>query len=88
MDKSDQQAANLRRIYSEARLAPVLRYNDKYTYDGTPRISYTDIMDSKYVIRSDDDFPDSGRFWGGKGAPIIAEYRSLEELVADGWELD
>lgn len=82
------QIGNLQRIFATASLSPVFKHNPKYKVDGVPRIAYVDIMDYRYVIRCDSGFPKSGAFWSGEDAPVVAQYRSIEELVDDGWRLD
>ncbi len=88
MDDREYQIRQLHRIFNMATLSPVLRENEKYTVDGVPRISYNDVMNFKYIIRCDKGFPKSGMFWSDENAFIVAEYRSIEELVDDGWRVD
>ena len=90
MNTSDReyQIDNLRRIYSAASMSPVLKRNPKFQVEGTARIGYSDIMEERTIVRVDANFPDSGGFWGGDDAPILASYSSVEELVDDGWRLD
>lgn len=88
MSDREIQIKNLQSIFDEARLSPVFRKNPKYKAEGVPRIAYSDIMDERCAIRCDCDFPDSGSFWNGQNAAIIAQYDSIEKLVDDGWRLD
>jgi hypothetical protein len=69
-------------------MSPVFKRNSKHEVDDVPRIAYDDIIANKCVLKADSDFPNSGSFWSGEGAVIIAEYNSIEELVDDGWRLD
>ncbi len=83
------QKKTLQNIYYSASLAPVFQVNSKYNFekfsDKTPYISYDDIMNNKYIIR--------GREKGilnqyhSEKEEIIAEYKSVDELVNDGWSL-
>ena len=82
------QITNLRRIIDAASVSPVFRKNSKYSYDGVARIGYDDVMAEKCILRCDDNFPESGHYWRGGDAPVIAAYNSIEELVDDGWRLD
>jgi hypothetical protein len=82
------QVKNLQQIFDEARFSPVFRENPKYNIEGVARIDYDDIMNDRCIIKADKNFPDSGSFWVGKGAEIIAQYKSVQDLVDDGWRLD
>lgn len=88
MNDREYQIANLNRIFSEASLSPVFKDNQKFKTDGVARIAYDDITANKCIIRADIAFPNSGGFWSGWDAAIIAQYGSIEELVDDGWRLD
>ena len=88
MTDREYQIGNLHRIFGAASLSPVFKENEKYEVDGVPRIAYDDIMADKCIIRCDSGFPESGGYWRGKDAPLVAQYRSIEELVDDGWRLD
>ena len=80
----------LERLFDDASLAPIFRMNKKYFSekykDMVPYIAYDDVMGRKYIIRwRPNDVTNS--FHNEKGE-IIAEYKSIEEIVKDGWELD
>jgi len=79
------QKKTLQNIYANASYAPFLKKNTKYSvgkfFNKTPYISYDDIMNNKYIIRG----KESGVSEKGE---IIAEYKSIDELVNDGWRLD
>jgi len=81
------QVEDLERIFTGATLSPVFRHNPKYPIKGgIARIAYNDIMDYKFIIRHDKNF-NGNSFWS-EDADVIAEYKSIEELVDDGWRLD
>jgi hypothetical protein len=88
MTDSAYQISKLQEIFGGALLSPFFRHNPKYKTADTPRIDYNDVMDNKYVIKCDPDFPSTGSFWCSKSTTAIARYDSIEELVADGWCLD
>jgi hypothetical protein len=87
MNDQEYQISQLKSILSAASFAPVFRSNPKYQVDGTARIGYNDIMSCNYIIKCDTTFPESGGFWSGEGAQIIAKYNSISMLVDDGWRL-
>lgn len=80
------QIKNLEKITNDAALSPIFKRNPKYPVEGVARISYSDIMDYKFVIRNDKDFSDNS-CWS-EDADIIVEYKCIEDLVDDGWRLD
>jgi hypothetical protein len=80
------QIENLERIFKDGALSPVFKRNPKYPVDGISRIAYDDVMNYKCIIRHDKDFKDNS-FWS-EDADIIIEYKSIEDLVDDGWRLD
>ena len=90
MEDYNYQKKLLQRIYSEASLAPVFKENPKYCFnqfaDMMPYIAYKDILGNKYIIRG----RPSGIFnpYDSEERAIIAEYKSLDELVNDGWRLN
>ena len=88
MNDRDLQIERLEQIMNTASMSPVFRGNRKYKMDGVPRIAYDDVMSRKCIIRCDKSFPNSSGFWTDKDAPVVVEYRSIEELVDDGWVLD
>ena len=88
MTDREYQISELQRTFGAALLSPVFRANTKYEVHGVPRIGYDDIRAEKCIIRCDGRFPESGQYWSGKDAPVIAQYRSIEELVDDGWRVD
>lgn len=88
METSKQrQIRHLERIFSEGSLSPIFRPNDKHETKGVPRIAYSDVMGRKYAIRDADNSEIRNGFWDQK-ARIVAEYKSIEDLVNDGWTLD
>jgi len=80
------QIQNLERIFNDGALSPIFKHNPKYPVEGVARIAYGDVMDYKIVIRNEKDF--SGNSFWSENADIIAEYKSIEDLVDDGWRLD
>ena len=82
----DYQMKNIQRIYDDGALSPFFKGNPKYEIRGAPRIAFSDIMDFKFIIRSDHE-GSSNSFWDEK-TDIIVQYNTLEELVNDGWRLD
>jgi hypothetical protein len=86
--KTDQeyQLFNLERIIDGGVGSPVFKPNAKFPVEGLARIAYSDVMDRKYVIR-DTGTHDLNSCWNEK-TKVIAEYRSMEALVDDGWRLD
>lgn len=84
----DMNISNLQKIFRDAAFSPVFKPNPKYSLEGVPRIAYGDVMDYKFIIHCDKNFPESGFMWSDKKAPIISSYSSLEESVDDGWRLD
>ena len=87
MEDKDYQKKNLVAIFSAASFAPFFRTNAKYCVgqfaELTPYIAYGDVMNYKYIIRATDDYNNKS-----ETNPIIVEYRSIDELVNDGWRLD
>jgi hypothetical protein len=88
MDDRAYQISNLQKILGEALMSPVFRENPKYDSKGAPRIDYNDVMNNKYIIKSDTDFPGSGSYWCNENAEFIVQYTSIDDLVDDGWRLD
>ena len=80
------QLFNLERIIDGGLGSPVFKPNAKFPVEGLARIAYSDVMDRKYVIR-DTETLDFNSCWDGK-TKVVAEYRSMEALVDDGWRLD
>ncbi len=89
MNDKEYQQHHLERIYGGGWLAPIFKSNTKYckeTWNGmSPRISYSDVMDHKYIIRWAPHDPNT--FWA-ENTEIIVEYKSIDEMVNDGWRLD
>ena len=81
------QIENLERIFNDGALSPVFKWNPKYPVDGEPRIAYRDVMNYKYILRNCKESLNFNAFWSEE-ADIIVEYKSIEELVDDGWRLD
>lgn len=88
MDDRSYQIRNMQEVLDRSLMAPVFKTNPKYKVDGAPRIDYNDVMNNRYIIKSDTDFPNSGSYWCDAEAKIIAQYKSIEEMVDDGWRLD
>lgn len=88
MNPRDHQIQSLRTLVDDAAFAPVFRDNRKYPCTGLARIGYNDVIQHRYVIKADPDFPASGFFWTGADADVIVQYESIEALVDDGWRLD
>lgn len=90
MDDKDYQKKNLTSIYRDASLAPVFKPNPKYCInkfsDLTPYISYDDVMNNKYIIRGRPN--DLHNSFDSEEGEVIVEYRSIDEMVNDGWRLD
>lgn len=80
------QITNLKRIFNDGTLSPVFKANPKYPVAGIPRIAYSDVMNYKCIIRHDKDCSFNS-FWSEE-TDIIVEYKSIEDLVDDGWRLD
>lgn len=75
-------------VYKDGICTPVFKPNPNYSYEGyTLYISYTDIMDNKYIIRKRKKEDDGDAFDIEEREPVII-YSSLKELVADGWQID
>lgn len=86
-DDKKYQLKNLEKIFSEGKLSPVFKRNPNFPIkEGVARIAYSDVMDFKYVIRSDTDFS-CDPFWS-EDTEVIAEYYNLQAMVDDGWRLD
>ncbi len=86
-DDKERQIKNLEKIFSEGKWSPVFKRNSKFPIkEGIARIAYSDVMDFKYVIRSDTAF--SGNAFWSEDTEILAKYDSLQALVDDGWRLD
>ena len=82
------QLRHLEAIYQQASFSPHFKPNPKFPGDGGHefRIAYRDVMGYRYVIRKAPLYSDQ-MLWSDE-TEIVAEYRSLEELVGDGWRLD
>ena len=80
------QLCNLERMIDGGLGSPVFKPHPKYPVEAQARISYSDVMNRKYVIR-DTETLDFNSCWDGK-TKVVAEYRSMEALVDDGWRLD
>jgi hypothetical protein len=80
----------LQNIYSRASMAPYFKDNPRYPLKGCAfYIAYDDVRDYKYIIRS---YKIGENEWSSfrseMSDPVVAEYTSVEELIADGWQLD
>ena len=83
------QFKNLERIFTDGALSPAFKRNSKYPIGGgVARIGYGDVTDFKYVIRNCKDLSDEYNYFWSEDTDIIAEYKSIEDLVDDGWRLD
>ncbi len=90
MEEKDCQKKSLEEIFRSPTFAPIFKPNPKYCLDGlanlTPYISYKDILKNKISIRG---CPiGCGNNYDSGQRDIIVEYKSLDELVDDGWCLD
>ena len=79
------QLCTLQRIIDGGLGSPVFKPNAKFPVEALARIAYSDVMDRKYVIR-DTETLDFNSCWDGK-TKVVAQYRSMEALVDDGWLL-
>ena len=82
---------NLQAIFDKGLYAPYFKDNPRYPLGlGVAFIAYDDVMAMKYIIRTfevdGDNRPSSYR--SETTDPVVAQYNSIEELVADGWRLD
>ncbi len=90
MNDKDFQKKHIDLIFRDASMAPVFKTHPKYCtnqFSGLiPYICYDDVMEMKYIIR--------GRPLGQANSfdyekrEIIVEYKSVDEMVNDGWRLD
>ena len=80
----------LKNIYSRGTMAPYFKDNPRYPLKGCAfYIAYDDVSDNKYIIRSFKlDENKLSSFRSEMSDPVVAEYTSVEELIADGWQLD
>lgn len=89
MNDREYQRHHLEKIYNDPLLAPFFKSNPKYCKDSlremAPRIAYSDVMDHKYIIRWSPHDPNT--CWD-ENTEIIVEYKSIDEMVNDGWRLD
>ncbi len=87
MTDREYQIKNLSYIFDMASMSPCFKNNPKYpNINGSKRISYSDILNQKYIIRVQNP-PKFTSFWDDTSAHIIASYDSIEALVDDGWRL-
>ena len=90
MEDKEIQKKRLESVLREASFAPILKQHRKYCIDRfaglTPYISYKDLINNKLLIKGcpigSINITDSGL------REIIIEYRNIEELVNDGWQLE
>lgn len=80
----------LKNIYSRGTMATYFKDNPRYPLKGCAfYIAYDDVSDNKYIIRSFKlDENKLSSFRSEMSDPVVAEYTSVEELIADGWQLD
>jgi|GEM_PF-2968088 len=85
----ERQLQQLQHIYDAGLMAPKFRRLKKYETEkdvGPPFIRYSDVMARRFIIRR------GGKNWMNsfcdEKTDILVEYKSLEELVNDGWRLD
>lgn len=80
----------LKNIYSRGTMVPYFKDNPRYPLKGCAfYIAYDDVSDNKYIIRSFKlDENKLSSFRSEMSDPVVAEYTSVEELIADGWQLD
>ena len=85
------QIRQLTRIYDQASFPPAFHRNPKYCFgehaEAIPYIAFLDIMKERCIIRAGTTDEDGEIAKPADGA-ILAQYKSIEELVADGWRLD
>lgn len=87
MEDSEYQLITLRRIFEEARFAPIFKYNKKFNMqDGY--ISFNDVMEWKFTIRVISPEREWGNLFASEETEVIAQYETMEQLIADGWRLD
>ncbi len=77
----------LNQIVDDGARSPFFKTNPKYPQsDQACRMSYDDVMGRRWIVRIAPDSFDK-TLWSGD-TQIVAEYKSIEELVDDGWRLD
>ena len=85
----DWQVRNIENIFHAASMSPVFKINSKYCKEQfanvTPYISYNDVLNDKYIIRARPHGENNS--FDSEEREIIKQYKSIEELVKDGWRL-
>lgn len=76
MNNREINIAYLERIFSDAARSPVFKHNPKYECEGVPRVEYNDIMNSRYIIRSDKSFLKAG-LTGLMQRPILSRLTTV-----------
>ena len=70
-------------------MSPVFKVNSKYCKNQfanmTPYISYNDVRNDKYVIRSRS--LEKNNSFDSVESDVIIQYDCIEQLVKDGWRL-
>lgn len=77
----------LESYYNDATLAPIFKKNPKYCVnefaDLIPFIAYDDIMNYSFIIRGTQSIDNKS-----ETNPVIVEYKSIDEIINDGWRLE
>ena len=89
MPDPEKQKRKLEAIFREELFAPAFEFHPDYCIGAfaglSPYISYTDVMHNRLIIRGR---PVGECFaFDSQERAIIASYKSLDELVNDGWRL-
>lgn len=84
------QKNNLEIIFRDAKFAPTFRKHPLFCVgefeDTSPYIAYDDVINYRFIIRA----RQLGEFsqYDNNLRTVIKEYKSIEEIVDDGWKLD
>lgn len=91
MKDLEYQKYHLERIFSGWLFAPVFKHHPELCINqfekSVPFISYDDVHDYNYIIRGRPLMAENNHF-DSEPREIIAEYKSIDELVNAGWRLD
>lgn len=87
----ERQIRMIKEIYDCPQFSPQMHWNLKYKTEefknNTPYISIKDLIDYKYVICAIPDEEVEFMMMEFNRRKVVAEYDSLEVMVADGWRL-